>query len=92
MLSPYRAYSLPYVCTPILSHLLSHFQFNGVDLRSATAEQAANELSKPTETVTILAQYNTQSKKVKIFFTLLKFDTVLIGTYSGIFKFNDSTA
>ncbi|XP_022100420.1 disks large homolog 5-like isoform X2 [Acanthaster planci] len=33
-------------------------EFNGVDLRGATAEQAAMELQKPTEKVSILAQYN----------------------------------
>ncbi|XP_070544146.1 disks large homolog 5-like isoform X2 [Ptychodera flava] len=33
-------------------------EFNGVDLRSATAEQATIELQKPTETVSILAQTN----------------------------------
>ncbi|XP_013400011.1 disks large homolog 5-like [Lingula anatina] len=33
-------------------------EFNGVDLRSATAEQAAHELSKPSERVTILARYD----------------------------------
>ncbi|XP_038060075.1 disks large homolog 5-like isoform X2 [Patiria miniata] len=33
-------------------------EFNGVDLRCATAEQAAMELQKPTEKVSILAQHN----------------------------------
>ncbi|XP_071954116.1 disks large homolog 5-like isoform X2 [Antedon mediterranea] len=33
-------------------------EYNGVDLRSATAEQAALEFQKPTDTITILAQYN----------------------------------
>ncbi|XP_074647785.1 disks large homolog 5-like isoform X2 [Tubulanus polymorphus] len=33
-------------------------EFNGVDLRGATAEKALYEVSRPAETVTILAQYN----------------------------------
>lgn len=37
-------------------------QFNGVDLRSATLEQACSELSKGNSKVTILAQYNIASK------------------------------
>jgi hypothetical protein len=34
-----------------------------VDLRQATAEQAAYELAKPAEKVSILVQYNLESKK-----------------------------
>ena len=38
------------------------FQFNGVDLRGATTEQATQEIGKPTETVSMLVQYNIESK------------------------------
>ena len=37
-------------------------EYNGIDLRQATAEQAAYELAKPAEKVTILVQYNPGSK------------------------------
>lgn len=37
-------------------------EYNAVDLRSATAEQAAYELAKPAEKVSILVQYNPDSK------------------------------
>ena len=37
-------------------------EYNGVDLRQATAEQAAYELAKPAEKVSILVQYNPESK------------------------------
>ncbi len=37
-------------------------EYNGVDLRQATAEQAAYELAKPAEKVTILVQYNPERK------------------------------
>lgn len=35
-------------------------EYNGVDLRHATAEQAASELAKPADNVTMLVQYNYQ--------------------------------
>ena len=37
-------------------------EYNGIDLRQAPAEQAAYELAKPAEKVTILVQYNPGSK------------------------------
>lgn len=37
-------------------------EYNGVDLRCVTAETAATEISKPAESVTVLAQYNMTSK------------------------------
>ena len=37
-------------------------EYNGIDLRQATAEQAAYELAKPAEKVTILVQYNPGSE------------------------------
>ena len=37
-------------------------EYNGVDLRQATAEQAAYELAKPAEKVTILVQFNLESE------------------------------
>ena len=37
-------------------------EYNGIDLRQATAEQAAYELAKPAEKVPILVQYNPESK------------------------------
>ena len=39
-------------------------EYNGVDLRQSTAEQAAYELAKPAEKVTILVQYNLDSKYI----------------------------
>ncbi len=38
-------------------------EYNGIDLRQATAEQAAYELAKPAEKVTLLVLYNPESKK-----------------------------
>merc|ERR1712051_937805 len=37
-------------------------EYNGIALRQATAEQAAYELAKPAEKVTLLVQYNPESK------------------------------
>ena len=37
-------------------------EYNGVDLRCVTAEQAANEISKLTDTVTMLVQNKLKSK------------------------------
>lgn len=37
-------------------------EYNDVDLRQATAEQAAYELAKPAEKVSILVQYNPDSE------------------------------
>lgn len=37
-------------------------EYNGVDLRHATAEQAAFELAKPADNVKMLVQYNYQSE------------------------------
>lgn len=42
-------------------------EYNGIDLRQATAEQAAYELAKPAEKVSILVQYNPESKGFNIF-------------------------
>ena len=39
-------------------------EYNGIDLRQATAEQAAYELAKPAEKVTLLVQYNPDSKYI----------------------------
>ncbi|CAG2104840.1 unnamed protein product [Medioppia subpectinata] len=38
-------------------------EYNGVDLRNATAEEAAIELAKPAETITLVAQYNMERFK-----------------------------
>lgn len=38
-------------------------EYNGTDLRRATAEYAAFELAKPADKVTALVQHNIQSKK-----------------------------
>lgn len=38
-------------------------EYNGADLRRVTAEQAANEISRPAETVTIVVQHNLKSKR-----------------------------
>ena len=46
-------------------------EYNGIDLRQATAEQAAYELAKPAEKVTLLVQYNPESKYLEP--TLCKF-------------------
>lgn len=37
-------------------------EFNGMDLRQATAEQAVCELSKPAENINILVQWDYKSK------------------------------
>lgn len=37
-------------------------EYNGSDLRRATAEQAAYELAKPADKVTVLAHYNMERK------------------------------
>lgn len=37
-------------------------EYNGTDLRQATAEEAAYELAKPADKVTVVAQYNIDSK------------------------------
>lgn len=37
-------------------------EYNGTDLRHATAEEAAYELAKPADKVTVLAQYNIDRK------------------------------
>lgn len=42
-------------------------EYNGIDLRNATAEQAAYELAKPADKVTILVQYNPESKYLMSF-------------------------
>ena len=39
-------------------------EYNGLDLRSATAEQAAYELAKPVENVSILAQYSPEKYNI----------------------------
>jgi discs large protein 5 len=41
-------------------------EYNGTDLRRATAEYAAFELAKPADKVTALIQYNIQSKFSKM--------------------------
>lgn len=42
-------------------------EYNGVDLRHATAEQAAYELAKPADNVSMLVQYNYQSEYINAF-------------------------
>lgn len=37
-------------------------EYNGTDLRNATAEEAAYELAKPADKVTVVAQYNMDRK------------------------------
>lgn len=37
-------------------------EYNGADLRRVTAEHAANEISRPADTVTIIVQHNVKSK------------------------------
>lgn len=44
-------------------------EYNGVDLSGVTAEQAANEISKLTDTVTMLVQNKLQSK---LYFWIIK--------------------
>jgi hypothetical protein len=41
-------------------------EYNGSDLRFATAEQAAYELAKPAEKAAIVVQYNYESKYIGI--------------------------
>ena len=53
-------------------------EYNGIDLRQATAEQAAYELAKPAEKVTLLVQYNPESKYFRpIFWQSLVFLSVV---------------
>lgn len=42
--------------------LIQILEYNGVNLRCVTAEQAANEISKPADKVVIVVQYNLKSK------------------------------
>ena len=59
-------------------------EYNGIDLRQATAEQAAYELAKPAEKVTLLVQYNPESKYFRpIFWQSLVFLSVVanLATY-----------
>ena len=42
--------------------LFVFLQFNGVDFRSLTREQAELEVTKPTESVSVLVQNNATSK------------------------------
>lgn len=37
-------------------------EYNGANLRHVTAEQAANEISRPADKVTVLVQLNLESK------------------------------
>ena len=46
-------------------------EYNGVDLCHATAEQAAFELAKPADNVTMLVQYNYQSEWFKLLLLLI---------------------
>ena len=46
-------------------------EYNGIDLRQATAEQAAYELAKPAEKVTLLVQYNPESKLLSHWFLFI---------------------
>ena len=54
-----------------LPMLFASLQLNGVNVRSATAEQAAYELQKLVETVSILAQYHIASE---FWFQLIQVD------------------
>ncbi len=42
--------------------MLLRFQFNGINFRTVTAEQAAVEIGKASDTVSILTVNNTASK------------------------------
>lgn len=56
------------ICYAFVSKFFSYvtvivcFQFNDIDLQSATAEAAAQELSKPTTDVKILTKHNIESE------------------------------
>ena len=59
-------------CAAILIVDDLYFQYNGMNFRSVTHEQALVEISKPADMVSILAQYNIQSEysvgtRMKIF-------------------------
>jgi len=41
-------------------------EYNGTELREATAEEAAFELAKPLDKVSILVQYNIQRKFISL--------------------------
>lgn len=48
-------------------------EYNGTDLREATAEEAAYELAKPAEKVTVFAQYLIDSKYYFCFIVIIKY-------------------
>lgn len=58
-------------------------EYNGTDLRRATAEYAAFELAKPADKVTAMVQYNVQSELPFLF-------SVEVGSFK-IFFFQNST-
>lgn len=47
-------------------------EYNGTDLRRATAETAAFELAKPADKVTVLVQFNPQSEYISVFVFIQK--------------------
>lgn len=61
-LSPYKAlFPRPYSCLshcPSLTPPWASSQFNGINLRSATEQQARLIIGQQCDTITILAQYN----------------------------------
>lgn len=64
-------------------------EYNGTDLRAATAEEAAYELAKPADKVTVLAHYRIDSKFLD--FSPLRITTFLftyiIFTYPAVANF-----
>lgn len=54
-------------------------EYNGSDLRNATAEEAAYELAKPADKVTVLSHYRIESKSL-----ILSFKVVLIVLFCRI--------
>ena len=71
-------------------------EYNGVDLRQSTAEQAAYELAKPAEKVTILVQYNLDSKQIVLANIIISrfepknniLNTNLLNTFSFFTEYN----
>ena len=62
-------------------------EYNNVDLRRATAEQAAYELAKPAEKVSILIQYNPDSKRMTVCLNLIIFNFIHIFPHKCVFFF-----
>lgn len=60
-------------------------EYNGSDLRHATAEEAAYELAKPADKVTVLVQFNVDSK-LTFFLSMVSVSAVLFCDFQGTMR------